>query len=146
MTTGPPDFSRFGKLHVLLAEDNAVNQLLARFTLGNWGVTVDVADNGYAAIALHEKNVYDLILMDIQMPEMDGLETTQRIRRSPNLLKSRIPIIALTANARPGDRDLYLAAGMNDCLSKPYTAQQLYAVLTAAWVRLRFNPSRCPGR
>lgn len=129
MAIGISDFPRFGKIRVLLAEDNAVNQLLARFTLETWGAAVDLAHNGRDAIALHEKNTYDLILMDIQMPEMDGLEATKRIRQSPNLLKCRIPIIALTANARPGDRDLYLAAGMNDCLSKPYTEAQLYAIL-----------------
>lgn len=146
MATGSFDFSRLGKLRILLAEDNAVNQLLARLTLENWGAQVDVAHNGREAIALQEQHAYDLILMDIQMPEMDGLEATRSIRRSPNLLKSRIPIIALTANARPGDRDQYLAAGMNDCLPKPYTEEELYATLARNLGRPHAQPvSRPPA-
>lgn len=132
MATGKIDYSSFGRLKILLAEDNAVNQFLAKSTLENWGAQVEVAINGREVIALHEQGHYDLILMDIQMPEMDGLEATKRIRRSPNLLKSSIPIIAVTANDRPGNPDLYRAAGMNGYLPKPYTEEQLFGVITRA--------------
>jgi CheY-like chemotaxis protein len=129
MATGNIAFSSLGKIKVLLAEDNTINQFLAKSTLANWGFTVEVATNGREVITLHEQHPYDLILMDIQMPEMDGLEATKRIRQLPNRLKSRIPIIALTANGMPGDCDLYLAAGMNAYLSKPYEEEQLFRTI-----------------
>jgi CheY-like chemotaxis protein len=141
MATGKIDFTSLGKLKVLLAEDNGVNQFLAKATLENWGATVDVATNGLEAVTLHEQGRYDLILMDIQMPQMDGLEATKRIRQSPNLLKSRIPIIALTANVRPDNHDLYLAAGMNGYLPKPYGEEQLFHTITQTLNRqLVFRP------
>jgi CheY-like chemotaxis protein len=145
MATGNIDFSSLDKLKVLLAEDNVVNQLLARFTLENWWVTVDVAANGREAIALHEQGHYDLILMDIQMPEMDGLEATKRIRQSPNLLKSRIPIIALTANALSGNCELYLAAGMNGCLPKPYQEEQLLRTIVQTLARQLAPGEKAPA-
>ncbi len=110
----------------MLAEDNVINQFLAKSLMQNWGFTVDVAYNGKEALTLHERNRYDLILMDIQMPEMTGLEATRLIRKSPNQLKAHIPIIALTANALKGDSDIYLSAGMNDYISKPYEEEKLF--------------------
>jgi CheY-like chemotaxis protein len=146
MATGNIDFSSLGKLKVLLAEDNVINQILAKSTLENWGATVDVATTGLEAIALHEQGHYDLILMDIQMPEMDGLEATRRIRQSPNVLKAGIPIIALTANARQGNRDQYLAAGMNGYLPKPYQEEQLFLTITQTLHRTSTLVPPAPSR
>jgi signal transduction histidine kinase/ActR/RegA family two-component response regulator len=108
------------KLHILLAEDNKVNVLVARQIIENSGHEVRVANNGMQAVNLFQKNTFDLILMDIMMPEMDGMEATWIIRqmeREKN--KKPIPIIALTANVVKEDQQKYLSAGMNDYLSKP---------------------------
>jgi PAS domain S-box-containing protein len=120
------DFTSLGALRVLLAEDNAINQFMAESIMKGWGFTVDIANNGLEAIALHEQNTYDIILMDIQMPEMGGVEATKYIRQLPDPIKARIPIIALTANALKGDSDSYIAAGMNAYMSKPYEEEKLY--------------------
>jgi CheY-like chemotaxis protein len=122
----PPEAENLNDVQILLAEDNPINQFLAKSLLENWGANVDVANNGAEALAWHEKNNYDLILMDVIMPEMDGVTATKEIRRSPNQLKARIPIIAFTANALKGDSETYLAAGMNDYLSKPYEERKLF--------------------
>jgi CheY-like chemotaxis protein len=144
MATAKTDYSSLSNLKVLLAEDNAVNQFLAKSMLENWGATVAVAANGRQALSMHEQGHYDLILMDIQMPEMDGLEATKRIRQSPNLLKARIPIIALTANERPGYHDQYLAAGMNGYLPKPYDEEQLYRIIVQALDRQQASRVQAP--
>ncbi|MBT3220311.1 MAG: response regulator [Proteobacteria bacterium] len=114
------------RLRVLLAEDNKINQKVAIGILNKLGCRVDVAGHGKEAVEMAEKLPYDLILMDCQMPVMDGLEATAVIRRK-NL---EVPIIALTAAAMHGDRDRCLAAGMNDYLTKPVDADQLLQVLT----------------
>jgi signal transduction histidine kinase/CheY-like chemotaxis protein len=115
-------------LAILLAEDNAVNQRIASTMLTNMGHTVDIAGNGRDAVAKATLRVYDVIIMDMQMPEMDGLEATRAIRalRGP---EGHVPIIAMTANAFGTDRDACLAAGMNHFLSKPITAQKLFDAL-----------------
>jgi signal transduction histidine kinase/CheY-like chemotaxis protein len=110
--------------HILLAEDHVVNQKLAMALLGRLGYTVDLAENGTAAVAAAAARPYGLILMDMQMPEMDGLEATRRIRAQTGPNQSTY-IIALTANAMQADKDACRAAGMNDFLSKPFNRESL---------------------
>jgi CheY-like chemotaxis protein len=117
-------------LRILLAEDNAVNQKLAIRVLERMGYTADVAGDGLAAIAALEAATYDLVLMDVQMPELDGLEATRRIRtRWPD---RPLRIVAMTANAMAEDREACFAAGMDDYLSKPIRVDELAAVLAEA--------------
>jgi PAS domain S-box-containing protein len=118
-------------LQVLLVEDNPVNQEVGRLILEELGCSVDVADNGRMAVDAVFNNHYDLVLMDCQMPEMDGFEATGMIRlhEEQNGGKRRTPIVALTAHAMEGDREECLAAGMDDHLPKPFKAEQLAAVL-----------------
>ena len=117
---------------VLLVEDNATNQEVALEILKAGAVDVAVAANGLEALAAVKEQVFDAVLMDVQMPEMDGLEATRAIRRQPRL--RTLPIVAMTANAMAGDRDKCLEAGMNDYLSKPIDPDELFATL-ARWVR-----------
>jgi two-component system sensor histidine kinase/response regulator len=117
---------------VLLVEDNSANQLVAMYMLKSLGLQVDVASNGREAIAAVERRSYVAILMDCQMPEMDGYEATREIRRNtPRGV--RVPIIAMTASAMRGDRERALDAGMDDYLSKPVRAEDIESVL-ARWV------------
>jgi CheY-like chemotaxis protein len=112
-----PDTSRLAHRKVLLAEDNILNQELACELLHNFGLAVDVASNGEVAVNMARRNHYDLILMDMQMPVMDGLSAAKAIRLMPEL--TTIPILAMTANAMNSDRDKCMQAGMNDHLPKP---------------------------
>ena len=112
-----PDFLKETK--ILLVEDNEINQFLAIKVFERWGKEIDIADNGKLAIEKIENNEYDIILMDIQMPEMDGIELTRYIRSSTGSI-SKIPIIAMTAHATVGEEQKCLENGMNDYLSKPY--------------------------
>jgi PAS domain S-box-containing protein len=112
---------------LLLAEDNLVNRILATELLEMVGLQVDVATNGVEAVQLAEQRQYDLILMDVHMPEMDGLEATRRIRR--NTLHANVPIIAMTASVMADERQACLSAGMTDHLGKPINARLLYHVL-----------------
>ncbi len=114
-------------LSVLLAEDNPVNQKVATRFLERLGYRVDTVVNGVEAVAALEQRRYDLILMDLQMPEMDGLEASRRIRRLA--LETQPKIIALTANAMQGDRELCLAAGMDDYVSKPVKIHEISAAI-----------------
>ena len=117
---------RFQNIHLLLAEDNPINQDVAVSILEKNGVQVDVAENGVETIAALEKKLYDLVLMDVQMPEMDGLAATRIIRdETSRVINHRIPIIALTAHAMRGDLDTCLQAGMDDYISKPFDASEL---------------------
>jgi CheY-like chemotaxis protein len=111
-------------LRVLVAEDNRVNQALARRLLEKQGHIVTIAGDGRAAIDAFRKNTFDLILMDVQMPEVDGYQATREIRRRETNDR-RIPIIALTANAMSGDRELCMAAGMDGFISKPINLDEL---------------------
>ena len=116
--------------HILLAEDFPVNQDVALALLNKFGFTADVASNGKEAIAALEKKSYDLVLMDVRMPEMDGMQAT-RIIRDPasKVLNHDIPIIAITASAMSGDEKKCLDAGMDEYLSKPIEPEALYGVL-----------------
>ena len=119
---------------VLLAEDNEVNALVARIMMESLGLTVECVENGQAALDRAISEDFDLILMDCQMPEMDGFEATRRIRdHEQSTGRERLPILALTANAIRGDRERCLQAGMDDYLSKPFTVTQLKRCLDR-WV------------
>jgi PAS domain S-box-containing protein len=116
---------------VLLAEDNPANQLISQAMLERMGLQVDVVANGHEAIEALSNCPYDLILMDVNMPGMDGIEATRIIRELPNEL-ARIPIIAMTALAMPGDRDMILSTGMDDYVSKPVIKKELHATIVRA--------------
>ena len=97
-----------GNRKILLVEDMEMNQLLASKVIESWGVQVDIAKNGRVAVEMVMNDMYDLVLMDIQMPEMDGLEATRYIRNMQDSKKASIPIVALTANVLKGDGDRYI--------------------------------------
>jgi CheY-like chemotaxis protein len=126
-------------LRILLAEDNVVNQKVAQKILDSMGYRVDVVSNGHEAVQAMLRQTYDVVLMDIQMPEMDGIEATTKIREQ--LGDNRPWIIALTANALQGDRERYLGVGMDDYLSKPIRIDELEkalrnaAVTKTSWTR-----------
>lgn len=113
------------RLRVLLAEDNQINSVLAQAILKRAGHHVDVAANGREALDTFALAPYDLVLMDMRMPEMDGLEATRRLRESG----ATLPIIALTANAMAADRQECFDAGMDDFVSKPFEPQELLNML-----------------
>jgi CheY-like chemotaxis protein len=129
------------KLRVLLAEDNATNQLLASALLRKQGHEVVVAGNGKEALAVLETSgewradsstpLFDVVLMDVQMPEMDGLEATGRIRALEQGRNRRLPIIAMTAHAMKGDRERCLETGMDGYVSKPIQTQDLLSAIAA---------------
>ncbi|HSB02191.1 MAG TPA: response regulator, partial [Anaerolineales bacterium] len=125
--------TEIGKQHplrILLAEDNAVNQKLALRILEQMGYRADIASNGMEAVESIERQTYDVILMDVQMPEMDGLDATREIRKRTNVIQPHI--IAMTANALEGDREMCIAAGMNDYISKPIRVHELVDALMKA--------------
>jgi signal transduction histidine kinase/DNA-binding response OmpR family regulator len=124
-----PETAARHPLKILLAEDNTVNQKLALRLLEQMGYRADVASNGLEAIESLERQFYDVVLMDVQMPEMDGLEATRQIREM-NLTQPRI--IAMTANAMQGDREICLAAGMDDYIAKPIRENELITALMKA--------------
>ncbi|NNG00955.1 MAG: response regulator [Desulfobacteraceae bacterium] len=114
-----------GNLRLLVVEDNPVNQKVAILLLKKMGYYATVAANGLDAVQELTQNTYDLVLMDIQMPEMDGIEATRIIRQSPNVLNKAIPIVAMTANALKKDQEECVAAGMNDFIPKPIRPEKL---------------------
>ena len=118
---------RYAGAKILLAEDNPINQEVALDMLKSVGMTVDIAENGSIALDKIRKNHYDLVLMDVQMPELDGLEATKAIRSQADFAK--LPILAMTANAFEEDRTLCLEVGMNDYVSKPVLPELFYAKL-----------------
>jgi PAS domain S-box-containing protein len=124
------DYESLGKKKVLVAEDVELNQFIARQIMTGWGFEVALAGDGKQALAMLEENHYDLVLMDIQMPVMDGITATRRIRAMKEPAKSGVTIIALTANALKGDAEKYKAAGMNDYLSKPFDEEKLFQVIS----------------
>jgi len=121
---------------LLLVEDNEINQEVAQQILGDAGIRVDVASNGAMALAKIAVNDYDGVLMDCQMPVMDGYDATRKLRENPRY--AELPVIAMTANAMVGDKEKCLAAGMNDFIAKPIDVAQLFATL-ARWVKVS-NP------
>jgi CheY-like chemotaxis protein len=129
-----------GRCRILLAEDNAVNQKLGVCLLANQGHDVLVANTGTAAVESVGRERFDLVLMDVQMPEMDGLEATVRIREREKGTGRRVPIIAMTAHAMKGDRERCLEAGMDGYLAKPIRASDLVRVLE----EFQVHPSAMP--
>ncbi len=123
-----PDMGKRHPLRILIAEDNSINLQLALLTLEQLGYRADIAGNGLEAVEALSRQPYDAVLMDIQMPEMDGLDATKKIRGT--IPPKRQPrIIAMTANALQGDREMCLAAGMDDYISKPFTVERLTRAL-----------------
>lgn len=118
---------------VLIAEDNPLNQAVALAMLERMGLTGVVASDGGQAVTMVRDGAFDLVLMDCQMPLMDGFEATAQIRRLDARRGGQVPIVALTANAMPGDEQRCLAAGMDAFLAKPYTMANLHTVL-ARWL------------
>jgi CheY-like chemotaxis protein len=111
---------------VLIAEDNKINQLLAKKVLDNWNFESEIAENGKEAIEKLSSKYFDIVLMDIQMPEMDGYETTAYIRNHMKPPFREIPILAMTAHAAASEAKSCIEAGMNDYISKPFDSQELY--------------------
>ena len=127
---------------ILLAEDNAINQLIAKEILERAGVIVETAENGRQAVEMAVSRSYDLILMDIQMPEMDGLEASAALRRHNVLAK--MPIIAMTAHAMVGDKERSIEAGMNDHISKPIDVDEMFSKI-ALWMLERPHQEQPAG-
>jgi len=128
-------------LRILLAEDNAINALLTRTLLEADGCVVETVEDGALAVDAVKNNNYDLILMDMRMPNMDGLEATRKIRAMGGKRADDLPIIALTANAFDDDRNACFDSGMNDFMTKPVSAEELTAMV-AQWV----EKTRAPGK
>ncbi len=123
------------KLEILLAEDNPINQRVAVRILQKHGHRVEVASSGREALSALERSSFDMVLMDVQMPDMNGLEATAAIRTKEKLSGEHLPIIALTAGAMEGDREKCLAAGMDDYVAKPFQTEALMSVLHAHTVK-----------
>ena len=144
-TAVPQENQLRDSLCILLVEDNLVNQKLAKALLDKHGYAVTIANNGKEALAALENDVYHLILMDVQMPEMDGLEATKRIRQHSLPTIRQIPIIAMTAHAMIGDRETCLTAGMDEYTTKPVHAVELYTkidMLCTNSATIKATPSR----
>lgn len=116
-------------LRILITEDVKVNQLVLKFLLQEWGCHYEIVETGGDALQVVMDSHFDLVLMDIQMPKMDGMEATRQIRQLPHAQKSSVPIIALTAYALRGDLEKYLECGMNDCVTKPFEEEILEQVI-----------------
>ncbi|MDD2534632.1 MAG: response regulator [Eubacteriales bacterium] len=132
---------RFQQVSLLIVEDIAINREIIRTLLKTYGIEAEVARDGAMALEMASQTKYDLILMDVQMPFMDGLEATRRIRKLADPQKSRVPIIALTAHALKEDRDACTTAGMNDHLIKPIDPELLYERI-AKWLPHRLSPEQ----
>jgi CheY-like chemotaxis protein len=130
----PPslDVDRLRGARVLLVEDNEINQEVALGQLEDAELFIDVAENGAVAVRMVQQNDYDLVLMDMQMPVMDGIEATRAIRSDPR--SQNLPIIAMTANAMAADRERCLQAGMNDHVAKPIDPDHLFGALLR-WIK-----------
>jgi CheY-like chemotaxis protein len=116
-------------LRILVAKDNSVNQVLAVRLLEKRGHSVTVAGNGKEALAALEKDTFDLVLMDVQMPEMDGFEAKAAIREKEKASGHHLPVIAMTVHAMAGDRERCVEAGMDDYITKPIQPQELSELL-----------------
>ncbi len=140
LRTGDP--TELAGLRVLVAEDNYVNQKVIRRTLEKWGVELQIAENGHQVLEWLAREPFHLVLMDCQMPEMDGYEATRRIRTYEQPRGLHIPIIALTANALEGDREKCLECGMDDYLSKPLNPDTLWEKLVQWGLPRKSNDAR----
>jgi PAS domain S-box-containing protein len=140
---GEEQEGEFAGTRVLLAEDNETNQFVALELLGRLGIELEIAVNGREAVEMAQAKPYAAVLMDMQMPEMDGLEATRRIRQAPGLRD--LPIIAMTANAMRSDVDACLAAGMNDFVSKPIEQATLMRSLHR-WLPARAGKTSCGAK
>ena len=141
-TYGPPaPVVALDGVRILVVEDNEMNQFVMQRMLESWGVRVDLAPNGRAALECLQRATYDLVLMDIQMPEMDGYETTRRIREQLALPAEVLPVLALTASTLVEKRDEIEAAGMNDFILKPFDPDDLRARIT---LHLNLRPAPKP--
>ena len=121
--------------NILLVEDNEINQKIMLLSLRKMVQNIDVANNGKEALEKFATTRYDLVLMDIQMPVMDGIKTTRKMREAEVGTDSSIPIIAITANALPGDREDCIAAGMDDYISKPFKIDVVLEKMTKLLTR-----------
>jgi CheY-like chemotaxis protein len=137
------DVAGFRKARILLAEDNEINQDIARAVLEACGHEVDVVSDGAEAVAAVQDRRYDLVLMDVQMPGVDGIEATRRIRRLEGAPRA-IPVIAMTANVLPHQVQSCLAAGMNDHIGKPFRRDELLALI-ARWQAPEGGDRSAPG-
>ena len=125
------------KLSILLVEDNVLNQRIVTFSLKKYNHSVQIANNGLEALELFKSNKFDVILMDIRMPVMDGLEATLKIREheEQNNILDKTPIIAVTANTMDNDREKCLSYGMNEFMAKPFDVEKLAMIFS----ELRIN-------
>ena len=129
-TAGDMDYKSMQGMSILVAEDWELNQFLVQHILESWGCKVKTVKDGQEALDAVKAGDFDLVLMDIHMPEMDGITSTRKIRNLKDKVRAEVPIIGLTANALKADQQSYLAAGMNDCVTKPYTEEKLYHVMS----------------
>jgi two-component system, sensor histidine kinase and response regulator len=142
----PKAHRKYGRvLQILLAEDNPLNQKVACAILEDQGHTVTIAKNGREAVETSGKQHFDLIFMDIQMPELDGYQATRLIREEQQQSGIRVPIVAMTAHAMSGDREKCLAAGMDDYISKPIDREQLFAIVERNSTGFSAQPAAAPG-
>jgi CheY-like chemotaxis protein/HPt (histidine-containing phosphotransfer) domain-containing protein len=132
------------RVEILLAEDNRVNELMARRLLENWGCAVTSVGNGCAAVEAASMSSFDLVLMDVEMPEMDGMTATRTIRGRENQTAPRMPVIAMTAHATESDRERCLQAGMDGYVSKPIGADQLLEAIRRVLGEKLQAPSAAP--
>ena len=121
------DESNHSQIKILIAEDNNINQILVKTLLNKKNFIVDTVENGLLAFEKVRDNNYNIVLMDLHMPVLDGYEATKKIREELSSPKNNIPIIALTAAAIKGEKEKCLSIGMNDYLSKPFKAEELYS-------------------
>ena len=139
-----PDTIQTAPLKILVAEDNSLNQLLAKRTLEKAGHSVMIVNNGEEALAALERDTFDVVLMDLQMPVMDGFQATERIRQQENGSGKHQRIVAMTANALNGDRERCLEVGMDDYISKPIRKNELFSIV-AKTTALLFPPTQSPA-
>lgn len=133
------DFKGLEKVRILVAEDNMINQRLISKFLKKWDATFEIAENGAIAVDMIEKQEFDLVLMDLQMPEMDGFEATKIIRNHSNPRVHEMPIVALTASALLEVQSEILEVGMNDCVTKPFNPKELYRKIARYTLKSTIN-------
>lgn len=128
-------FVHFPGAHILVADDNRINQIVAEATLKKWSIRVTVVNNGKEAVEAIGQNHYDLVLMDLKMPEMDGFEAVMKIRNLPEPSRNQVPVIAMTASAMSAERENCMNTGFNEYISKPFIPGDLYRVISTFLVK-----------